>query len=55
MRHQPQIVLNEHIPGIFIALCHSVQTILFLLPSEGPGKGARVPRQTQGEEQTIQC
>ena len=55
MRHQPQVVLNQLIPGVRIPPGHPLQAVLLLLPAEGPGKGACIPRQPQGEKKSIQC
>jgi len=48
--HQPQVVLNEHIPRVGVPAGHPFQTVLLLLPGEGPGKGACVSRQPKGEK-----
>ena len=50
VRHQPQVMLDEHIPCVIIAFRHPLQTILFLLSGEGPGEGARIPCQAKGEK-----
>ena len=55
MRHQPQIVFDEHISGVVVSRCHPLQAILFLFPGEGSGKGPRITRQAQSEKQTVQC
>lgn len=50
VRHQPQIVLDERIPCVLVALCHPIQAVLFLLPGEGLGEGPRISRQSKGKK-----